>query len=95
MDYLCRITYKIQRLCKPLPLPTSEKCKARGFTVIVDGRKSQWNTVKTVVLMLQVSALNVVPVNLDALPCQGSDAIGAVSERDSCRGVASLRGEAR
>lgn len=34
--------------------PTSEKCKARGFTVIVDGRKSQWNIVKTVVLMLQV-----------------------------------------
>lgn len=32
----------------------SEKCKARGFTVIVDGRKSQWNVVKTVVLMLQV-----------------------------------------
>ncbi|KAG7220354.1 hypothetical protein INR49_010190 [Caranx melampygus] len=32
----------------------SEKCKARGFTVIVDGRKSQWNIVKTVVLMLQV-----------------------------------------
>ncbi|EPY82541.1 hypothetical protein CB1_000644024 [Camelus ferus] len=31
----------------------SEKCKARGFTVIVDGRKSQWNVVKTVVLMLQ------------------------------------------
>ncbi|MBN3321550.1 SESD1 protein, partial [Atractosteus spatula] len=31
----------------------SEKCKARGFTVIVDGRKSQWNIVKTVVLMLQ------------------------------------------
>lgn len=35
-------------------LSRSEKCKARGFTVIVDGRKSQWNTVKTVVLMLQV-----------------------------------------
>ncbi|TRY92242.1 hypothetical protein DNTS_029080 [Danionella cerebrum] len=35
----------------------SEKCKARGFTVIVDGRKSQWNIVKTVVLMLQ----NVIP----------------------------------
>ena len=35
-------------------LPHSEKCKARGFTVIVDGRKSQWNIVKTVVLMLQV-----------------------------------------
>lgn len=33
----------------------SEKCKARGFTVIVDGRKSQWNVVKTVVLMLQVN----------------------------------------
>lgn len=33
---------------------SSEKCKARGFTVIVDGRKSQWNVVKTVVLMLQV-----------------------------------------
>uniref|UniRef100_A0A8D3D044 SEC14 and spectrin domains 1 n=1 Tax=Scophthalmus maximus TaxID=52904 RepID=A0A8D3D044_SCOMX len=32
----------------------SEKCKARGFTVIVDGRKSQWTIVKTVVLMLQV-----------------------------------------
>ncbi|KTF81310.1 hypothetical protein cypCar_00041788 [Cyprinus carpio] len=32
----------------------SEKCKARGFTVIVDGRKSQWNIVKTVVLMLQL-----------------------------------------
>lgn len=32
----------------------SEKCKARGFTVIVDGRRSQWNIVKTVVLMLQV-----------------------------------------
>uniref|UniRef100_A0A4W3IR88 SEC14 and spectrin domains 1 n=1 Tax=Callorhinchus milii TaxID=7868 RepID=A0A4W3IR88_CALMI len=32
----------------------SDKCKARGFTVIVDGRKSQWNVVKTVVLMLQV-----------------------------------------
>jgi len=32
----------------------SEKCKARGFTVIVDGMKSQWNIVKTVVLMLQV-----------------------------------------
>nr|XP_006014103.2 PREDICTED: SEC14 domain and spectrin repeat-containing protein 1-B-like [Latimeria chalumnae] len=35
----------------------SETCKARGFTVIVDGRKSQWNVVKTVVLMLQVSIL--------------------------------------
>ncbi|XP_077473034.1 SEC14 domain and spectrin repeat-containing protein 1 [Stigmatopora argus] len=35
----------------------SDKCKARGFTVIVDGRRSQWNTVKTVVLMLQ----NVIP----------------------------------
>lgn len=34
----------------------SDKCKARGFTVIVDGRRSQWNTVKTVVLMLQVRA---------------------------------------
>uniref|UniRef100_A0A8C5LPA3 Uncharacterized protein n=1 Tax=Leptobrachium leishanense TaxID=445787 RepID=A0A8C5LPA3_9ANUR len=29
----------------------SDKCKARGFTVIVDGRKSQWNIVKTVVLI--------------------------------------------
>lgn len=38
----------------PLFVCASEKCKARGFTVIVDGRKSQWNTVKTVVLMLQV-----------------------------------------
>uniref|UniRef100_A0A674HLZ0 SEC14 and spectrin domain containing 1 n=1 Tax=Taeniopygia guttata TaxID=59729 RepID=A0A674HLZ0_TAEGU len=38
----------------------SEKCKARGFTVIVDGRKSQWNVVKTVVLMLQ----NVVPAEV-------------------------------
>lgn len=38
-------------------LPHSEKCKARGFTVIVDGRKSQWNIVKTVVLMLQVHTL--------------------------------------
>uniref|UniRef100_A0A674MZ45 SEC14 and spectrin domains 1 n=1 Tax=Takifugu rubripes TaxID=31033 RepID=A0A674MZ45_TAKRU len=38
----------------------SEKCKARGFTVIVDGRKSQWNTVKTVVLMLQ----NVIPAEV-------------------------------
>lgn len=85
---------KIQRFCKPLPLPASEKCKARGFTVIVDGRKSQWNTVKTVVLMLQVSALNMVPMNLVALPCRGSDAICAVSERDSRRGVAGLRGEA-
>lgn len=36
------------------PLSLSEKCKARGFTVIVDGRRSQWTTVKTVVLMLQV-----------------------------------------
>ncbi|KAJ8253125.1 hypothetical protein GJAV_G00209400 [Gymnothorax javanicus] len=35
----------------------SEKCKSRGFTVIVDGRKSQWTVVKTVVLMLQ----NVIP----------------------------------
>lgn len=45
----------------PFPRPTpprSEKCKARGFTVIVDGRKSQWNTVKTVVLMLQVPAIS-------------------------------------
>lgn len=39
---------------KPAALSGSEKCKARGFTVIVDGRRSQWNTVKTVVLMLQV-----------------------------------------
>ncbi|XP_071400506.1 SEC14 domain and spectrin repeat-containing protein 1, partial [Centroberyx affinis] len=38
----------------------SEKCKARGFTVIVDGRKSQWNIVKTVVLMLQ----NVIPAEV-------------------------------
>lgn len=38
----------------------SQKCKARGFTVIVDGRKSQWNTVKTVVLMLQ----NVIPAEV-------------------------------
>lgn len=38
----------------------SDKCKARGFTVIVDGRKSQWNVVKTVVLMLQ----NVVPAEV-------------------------------
>ncbi|XP_061917422.1 SEC14 domain and spectrin repeat-containing protein 1 [Entelurus aequoreus] len=38
----------------------SDKCKARGFTVIVDGRKSQWNTVKTVVLMLQ----NVIPAEV-------------------------------
>lgn len=36
------------------PVFFSEKCKARGFTVIVDGRRSQWNIVKTVVLMLQV-----------------------------------------
>ncbi|KAI4805782.1 hypothetical protein KUCAC02_010379 [Chaenocephalus aceratus] len=36
------------------------KCKARGFTVIVDGRKSQWNIVKTVVLMLQ----NVIPAEV-------------------------------
>ncbi|XP_078537614.1 SEC14 domain and spectrin repeat-containing protein 1 isoform X2 [Lissotriton helveticus] len=38
----------------------SDKCKARGFTVIVDGRKSQWTIVKTVVLMLQ----NVVPAEV-------------------------------
>ncbi|XP_062862419.1 SEC14 domain and spectrin repeat-containing protein 1 [Trichomycterus rosablanca] len=38
----------------------SEKCKARGFTVIVDGRRSQWNVVKTVVLMLQ----NVIPAEV-------------------------------
>ncbi|KAM3849709.1 SEC14 domain and spectrin repeat-containing protein 1 [Diretmus argenteus] len=38
----------------------SVKCKARGFTVIVDGRKSQWNIVKTVVLMLQ----NVIPAEV-------------------------------
>uniref|UniRef100_A0A8C5FG15 CRAL-TRIO domain-containing protein n=1 Tax=Gadus morhua TaxID=8049 RepID=A0A8C5FG15_GADMO len=38
----------------------SERCKARGFTVIVDGRKSQWNIVKTVVLMLQ----NVIPAEV-------------------------------
>ncbi|XP_018417114.1 PREDICTED: SEC14 domain and spectrin repeat-containing protein 1 [Nanorana parkeri] len=38
----------------------SDKCKARGFTVIVDGRKSQWNVVKTVVVMLQ----NVVPAEV-------------------------------
>uniref|UniRef100_A0A8D2ZUV7 SEC14 and spectrin domains 1 n=2 Tax=Scophthalmus maximus TaxID=52904 RepID=A0A8D2ZUV7_SCOMX len=38
----------------------SEKCKARGFTVIVDGRKSQWTIVKTVVLMLQ----NVIPAEV-------------------------------
>ncbi|XP_028249623.1 SEC14 domain and spectrin repeat-containing protein 1 isoform X2 [Parambassis ranga] len=38
----------------------SEKCKARGFTVIVDGRRSQWNIVKTVVLMLQ----NVIPAEV-------------------------------
>ncbi|KAJ3591665.1 hypothetical protein NHX12_006797, partial [Muraenolepis orangiensis] len=37
-----------------------ERCKARGFTVIVDGRKSQWNIVKTVVLMLQ----NVIPAEV-------------------------------
>uniref|UniRef100_A0A1A8QHW0 SEC14 and spectrin domains 1 n=1 Tax=Nothobranchius rachovii TaxID=451742 RepID=A0A1A8QHW0_9TELE len=38
----------------------SEKCKTRGFTVIVDGRRSQWNIVKTVVLMLQ----NVIPAEV-------------------------------
>ncbi|XP_061548331.1 SEC14 domain and spectrin repeat-containing protein 1 [Phycodurus eques] len=38
----------------------SEKCKARGFTVIVDGRRTQWNTVKMVVLMLQ----NVIPAEV-------------------------------
>lgn len=38
----------------------SEKCKARGFTIIADGRKSQWNVVKTVVLMLQ----NAVPAEV-------------------------------
>ncbi|XP_061580262.1 LOW QUALITY PROTEIN: SEC14 domain and spectrin repeat-containing protein 1 [Cololabis saira] len=38
----------------------SDKCKARGFTVIVDGRKSPWNIVKTVVLMLQ----NVIPAEV-------------------------------
>uniref|UniRef100_A0A3Q2CTF9 SEC14 and spectrin domains 1 n=1 Tax=Cyprinodon variegatus TaxID=28743 RepID=A0A3Q2CTF9_CYPVA len=38
----------------------SDKCKARGFTVIVDGRRSQWNIVKTVVLMLQ----NVIPAEV-------------------------------
>uniref|UniRef100_A0AAY5EYE0 CRAL-TRIO domain-containing protein n=1 Tax=Electrophorus electricus TaxID=8005 RepID=A0AAY5EYE0_ELEEL len=38
----------------------SEKCKARGFTVIVDGRKSPWTVVKTVVLMLQ----NVIPAEV-------------------------------
>lgn len=43
-----------RRHSNPPALSDSEKCKARGFTVIVDGRKSQWNTVKTVVLMLQV-----------------------------------------
>uniref|UniRef100_A0AAQ6IRA7 CRAL-TRIO domain-containing protein n=1 Tax=Anabas testudineus TaxID=64144 RepID=A0AAQ6IRA7_ANATE len=46
----------------------SEKCKARGFTVIMDGRKSQWNIVKTVVLMLQVQQLllfqNVIPAEV-------------------------------
>ncbi|TMS06953.1 SEC14 domain and spectrin repeat-containing protein 1 [Larimichthys crocea] len=41
-------------------LQSHEKCKARGFTVIVDGRKSQWNIVKTVVLMLQ----NVIPAEV-------------------------------
>lgn len=65
----------------------SEKCKARGFTVIVDGRKSQWNIVKTVVLMLQVQTYTVmwVPVltYVTALLCQVDDAIGAVSECDS------------
>lgn len=40
-------------LCRAVRV-CSEKCKARGFTVIVDGRRSQWNVVKTVVLMLQV-----------------------------------------
>uniref|UniRef100_H3CJ16 SEC14 and spectrin domains 1 n=1 Tax=Tetraodon nigroviridis TaxID=99883 RepID=H3CJ16_TETNG len=39
----------------------SEKCKARGFTVIVDGRRSQWNTVKTVVLIV---AGNVIPAEV-------------------------------
>uniref|UniRef100_UPI00358EF4EE SEC14 domain and spectrin repeat-containing protein 1 n=1 Tax=Myxine glutinosa TaxID=7769 RepID=UPI00358EF4EE len=38
----------------------SEKCKSRGFTVIVDGRKASWNLVKTVVLMLQ----NVIPAEV-------------------------------
>lgn len=41
-------------------LTICDKCKARGFTVIVDGRKSQWNVVKTVVVMLQ----NVVPAEV-------------------------------
>ncbi|XP_032821489.1 SEC14 domain and spectrin repeat-containing protein 1 [Petromyzon marinus] len=38
----------------------SEKCKSRGFTVIVDGRKAAWNLVKTVVLTLQ----NVIPAEV-------------------------------
>lgn len=78
----------------------SVKCKARGFTVIVDGRKSQWNIVKTVVLMLQVQTHNMDPIN-DFITLSGcfkaedANAIDVVSECDPCRGVAGLRGEAR
>uniref|UniRef100_A0A673GN90 SESTD1-like spectrin repeats region domain-containing protein n=1 Tax=Sinocyclocheilus rhinocerous TaxID=307959 RepID=A0A673GN90_9TELE len=59
----------------------SEKCKARGFTVIVDGRKSQWNIVKTVVLMLQGDVVYVILVSANKLtryiePCQLTDEFG-------------------
>uniref|UniRef100_S4RZ58 SEC14 and spectrin domains 1 n=1 Tax=Petromyzon marinus TaxID=7757 RepID=S4RZ58_PETMA len=43
-----------------IPRHCSEKCKSRGFTVIVDGRKAAWNLVKTVVLTLQ----NVIPAEV-------------------------------
>ncbi|KAM8789728.1 SEC14 domain and spectrin repeat-containing protein 1 isoform 2-T2 [Rhynchonycteris naso] len=54
----------------------SEKCKARGFTVIVDGRKSQWNVVKTVVLMLQVILVSANKLTRYIEPCQLTEDFG-------------------
>uniref|UniRef100_A0A8C9F2D7 CRAL-TRIO domain-containing protein n=1 Tax=Pavo cristatus TaxID=9049 RepID=A0A8C9F2D7_PAVCR len=53
----------------------SEKCKARGFTVIVDGRKSQWNVVKTVVLMLQVNLFYTLIVDRFVYRCEPNSCI--------------------
>ncbi|XP_069081542.1 SEC14 domain and spectrin repeat-containing protein 1 isoform X3 [Pleurodeles waltl] len=54
----------------------SDKCKARGFTVIVDGRKSQWNVVKTVVLMLQVILVSANKLTRYIEPCQLTEEFG-------------------
>ncbi|XP_032866780.1 SEC14 domain and spectrin repeat-containing protein 1 isoform X3 [Tyto alba] len=60
----------------------SEKCKARGFTVIVDGRKSQWNVVKTVVLMLQVILVSANKLTRYIEPCQLTEDFGGTLTYD-------------